>query len=126
MSIPENTPLAAEQVATLKKIATYQRLINIFILVNIVNYISFKFMPGGLAVLSYLLSLAVGLGSAVVAAMLAAAMWGVVAAVFTVPLMFVPCLNLITLLILNQTATSRLQKAGYKVGILGANPDDVR
>ena len=36
-------------------------------------------------------------------------------------LMFVPLVGLITLLVLNSKATSRLRAAGYKVGLLGAS-----
>ena len=36
-------------------------------------------------------------------------------------LMFVPLVNLITLLIVNSRATSRLRDAGYKVGLMGAS-----
>lgn len=35
-------------------------------------------------------------------------------------LMLVPCVGLIVLLVLNSAATSRIQAAGYKVGLLGA------
>ncbi len=37
-------------------------------------------------------------------------------------LMFVPCVSLITLLVLSAKATASLQQAGVKVGLLGADP----
>jgi hypothetical protein len=40
-------------------------------------------------------------------------------------LMFIPCVSLITLLVLSGKATSRLQLAGVKVGLLGANPETI-
>ena len=40
--------------------------------------------------------------------------------VLLVILMFVPLVGLITLLVLNAKATSRLREAGYQVGLLGA------
>ena len=40
--------------------------------------------------------------------------------------MFVPLLSLIFLLILSQKATGRLKDAGFKVGLMGANIDEVR
>lgn len=40
-------------------------------------------------------------------------------------LMFVPCVSLIALLVLNGKATTRLQSAGIKVGLLGANPKNI-
>ncbi len=40
-------------------------------------------------------------------------------------LMFVPCVSLIVLLILNGKATERLKQAGIKVGLLGADPNSI-
>jgi hypothetical protein len=45
--------------------------------------------------------------------------------VLYVILMFIPCVSLIMLLILSQKATTHLQQAGIKVGLLGANPDSI-
>jgi hypothetical protein len=45
------------------------------------------------------------------------AIWTVV----LVALMFVPMVNLITLLIVNSRVTARLRAAGYRVGLLGAS-----
>ena len=47
--------------------------------------------------------------------------FSIVAKIVLVILMFIPLVNLITLLILNSRATSRLRQAGYKVGLLGAS-----
>jgi hypothetical protein len=40
-------------------------------------------------------------------------------------LMFIPCISLIMLLVLNRQATKRLQQAGIKVGLLGADPNAI-
>jgi hypothetical protein len=40
-------------------------------------------------------------------------------------LMFIPCVSLVFLVILSQKATSRLQKAGLKVGLMGADPNAI-
>ncbi len=40
--------------------------------------------------------------------------------------MFVPCVNPLTLLVFNQQATTRIRDAGFKVGLLGGNPNDIR
>jgi len=40
-------------------------------------------------------------------------------------LMIVPCISLITLLVVNQMATSYLQQRGVKVGFMGANPNQI-
>ena len=47
--------------------------------------------------------------------------FSIVAKILLVILMFVPLVNLITLLVLNARATRRLREAGYKVGLLGAS-----
>jgi hypothetical protein len=47
------------------------------------------------------------------------------AKVLLVILMFVPLVNLITLLILNSRASTRLRAAGYHVGLMGASKPDV-
>lgn len=48
--------------------------------------------------------------------------WGWGWVIFCLVLMLVPLVNLITLLVLNSKATSRLREAGYRVGLLGASP----
>jgi len=40
-------------------------------------------------------------------------------------LMFIPCVSLLTLLILNSRATTRLKQAGIRVGLLGAKSADL-
>jgi hypothetical protein len=39
--------------------------------------------------------------------------------------MIVPCISLITLLVVNQKATTYLQQHGVKVGLLGASPNSI-
>lgn len=56
-----------------------------------------------------IIRLAIGLGN------------GIAMRVVYIVLMFVPLVNLITLVILNGKATKMLRDAGYKVGLLGAN-----
>jgi hypothetical protein len=40
-------------------------------------------------------------------------------------LMFVPCISLIVLLVLSGKASARLQQAGVKVGLMGADPNAI-
>ena len=47
--------------------------------------------------------------------------WSLLAKIAVIVLMFVPLLNLITLLVVNSRATTALRNAGYKVGFLGAS-----
>jgi len=46
--------------------------------------------------------------------------YSVLAIIFLVMAMFVPLVNLITLLIVNSKATNALRAAGYSVGLMGA------
>lgn len=41
--------------------------------------------------------------------------------IFVLILLFIPLLNILTMLVINSKATARLRAAGYKVGLLGAS-----
>ena len=108
----------------LRTIARHQRNINLAILAQIGLTVVAGVFGQSLAVsLAYLV---VGIATVVAEVLLVKALHGIVLAVVCAPLMFVPCLNLLTLLLFNQQATKRIRDAGYKVGLLGANPDDIR
>jgi hypothetical protein len=47
------------------------------------------------------------------------------ATIFYALTMFIPCISLLFLLILNSRATTRLKKAGIRIGLLGARWSDV-
>ena len=47
--------------------------------------------------------------------------WSTGARIALVALLFVPLVNLVTLLVLNVRASRELRRAGYKVGLLGAS-----
>jgi hypothetical protein len=123
--LPPASPAGVDLVA-LRRIATYQRFIILAILAQIVGAIAFASMPPALQLLGRIIFVLIGIGSAVASVLLANALYGVVVAVFCTLLMFIPLVNLLTLLVLSQGATSRVRKAGYKVGFLGAKPDDIR
>lgn len=113
----------------LRNIATYQRWINLAILAQIAAMVVLGVVPMPAAldtILRVLVFLVVGVGSLVAEALLVNALHGRTAAILCAPLMFVPCVNLIALLLFNQQATGRLRKAGFKVGLLGGNPNDIR
>jgi hypothetical protein len=116
----------------LRAVARHQRSINLAILAQIGIYVvalglqpasSSSFVP---QLVIGLAALAVAVFSIVATVRLANTMHGTGIAVLCAILMFAPCINLLTLLVLNQQATARVKKAGFKVGILGANPDDIR
>ena len=116
----------------LRTIARHQRSINLAILSQIGIYVLAFFLESA-SKESFVPNLVVGLAALAVAVFsivatvrLANTMHGTGIAVLCAILMFAPCLNLLTLLVLNQQATARVKKAGFKVGLLGANPDDIR
>ncbi len=112
--------------AELRRIAQGQRLINLAILFNTAVFIAAGVLG---AEASTLLTMVIGLGYLATMIMslygtvrLAGALSGTTVAVISFILMFVPCVNLLVLLMLNGRATKRLREAGFKVGLLGADP----
>jgi uncharacterized membrane protein (GlpM family) len=63
--------------------------------------------------------------SIVSVALLASRLMNTAVAVLCGILVLFPCISLITLLIVNQKATTYLQQHGVKVGFLGANPNTI-
>ncbi len=55
---------------------------------------------------------------------LAQELYGTIMGVVCTILLFFPCISLITLLVVVSRASKDLQKAGYKVGLMGANLSD--
>ncbi|HUG77591.1 MAG TPA: hypothetical protein VML57_08925 [Burkholderiales bacterium] len=102
----------------IEKVASGQKLVIYAILVNFLT-IGLQVLIGPpaslLALVALVLSLVgiyrVGSGMG----------FSMVAKIGLIVLMFVPLINLITLLVLNGRATARLRDAGYKVGLLGAS-----
>jgi hypothetical protein len=72
-----------------------------------------------LAFLAVLFAVLVGTVAAL--ALVGNKLWGVGAAVLCGILGFLPCIGLITLVVVNGSATSILQRHGYTVGFLGCN-----
>lgn len=101
-----------------EEIANGQKLVIYAILVNLAT-IGLQMVFGPLAALGGLLALVmaiigiVRLGSGMA--------MSVASRIILVVLMFVPLVNLISLLVLNSRATTQLRNAGYKVGLLGAS-----
>jgi hypothetical protein len=113
----------------LRKIATYQRFINLAILADFaaMSALGTVQLPAELAAfIRIAVFAAVGFASLVAEFLLVNTLHGTLVAVLCAPLMFIPCVNLLVLLVFNQQATSRLKEAGFKVGLLGANPDDIK
>lgn len=105
----------AEEVEKVKK---GQKLIIYAILINLSAYLV-QMAVGQVAVLVTLAStivalvglyyLSKGLGMSILTK------------IFVLILLFIPLLNILTMLVINSKATARLRAAGYKVGLLGAS-----
>lgn len=99
-------------------IAGGQKLVIFAILVYFIAAAS-RLAIGQLALLIALVSL--GLAIAGIIKLSAGMGFSTLTKIVCVVLMFVPLVGLLMLLVLNSKATTRLQAAGYRVGLLGAS-----
>jgi hypothetical protein len=120
---PYQTPKAAvgdgiDDSEDIEKVRTGQKMLIYAILLNFVTY---GFQGAGLPVIGVLVAIGALILSLVGIFRVGSGMgFGTVAKIGLVLLMFVPLVNLITLLVLNGRATKMLREAGYAVGLLGA------
>jgi hypothetical protein len=112
----------------LRAVAKYQRWVMYSLLANLAVNIAF-FATGALdpiiRALMLIPMLAIAGFSIVSVALLASRLMNTAVAVLCGILVLFPCISLITLLIVNQKATTYLQQHGVKVGFLGANPNTI-
>ena len=115
----------------LREIARYQRWVIIALLINIVLNVVALFLGQAIQANPFIqiafagIAIAGVLFGVVAIFLLAQKMMGTGMAVLCAILMCVPCVSLIMLLVVNQKATSTLQRAGVKVGFLGANEQNI-
>lgn len=112
----------------LRRVATFQRFVLYALLANILGNIAAFFVPAGnlflqLAFLTVLLMI-VAL-TMVSIFTLANEVYNVGVGILCAILVIIPCIGLITLLVVNQKATSVLQANGVKVGLMGAKPSSI-
>jgi hypothetical protein len=105
----------------LRSVAVYQKGILVCILINLCIIVGRVFVPEGVQLLLLAVYVPVGLAGVVFIFLLAMKVYNTALGVLLGLLTFVPCINLIVLLIVNSKATSVLQLNGYKVGLLGAD-----
>jgi hypothetical protein len=111
--------------AKLRNVAKYQRYINLVVLGYFgTGAFSTQVTPELRGILAVLV-LVVIVAGVWFAVQMARALYGTAIAIVCGLLLFVPCVGLITLLVLNNRATHQLRAAGLKVGLLGADPADV-
>ena len=135
MSNPYESPQFASVVAVpqedrqkLRRVAKYQQWVLYALLANIViNVLIMANAIAGrsaiLATIGTLVGLIVAVAGMVAIYLLAAEIYNVGIGVLCAVLTLLPCISLITLLIVNSKATTYLQQRGIKVGLMGANPD---
>ncbi|MCA8990670.1 MAG: hypothetical protein KDA88_01760 [Planctomycetaceae bacterium] len=115
------------EVDDLRRVATYQRYVLFAILANMAC--NFGVMSTGDVPLVQgvllLVSLVVVVTTLIVVFLLSKEVFNVPLAVVFSVLMIVPCISLLVLLIVNQKATGYLQSRGVRVGLFGANPDQI-
>ncbi len=117
----------------LRRVARYQQLVMYALLANIgLNVVSFGVqtsMQGqlglGLALAILTAALAVIAFSMTAMFLLANTLHNPIVGVICAFLMLIPCIALITLLVINQQASTYLSTHGVKVGFLGANPNPI-
>jgi hypothetical protein len=109
----------------LRAIAIRQKII-IFCIVAYLGVVAARFfVPAEVRLFLAIAGLIVSVTAAVFVFMLAIEVHGAGLGILFGFLALIPCVGLIILLIVNQQATSLLQKNGIRVGLLGANMSDI-
>lgn len=120
-------PMAGGPFEAVLRIATLQRYLNLAALANLCVLSFLGELGGGIPIVLRLLVVAATVIFSVITSIrMANALYGRNWAIVCAVLMFVPVVNLFTILALSSGATGRLRKEGVKVGFLGASPAAVR
>jgi predicted RNA-binding Zn-ribbon protein involved in translation (DUF1610 family) len=123
----------------MKSIASLQKYLLISILVMILAYIAYiaavianipTQQPGppnlkgsslALILVLFLVLMVASLGALILSVLLASKLYGTGGAILVFFLQFIPCVGLITLLVINNKATNVLRDKGFTVGFMGAD-----
>jgi hypothetical protein len=123
------TPFAASvDRDKLRRVAKYQQWVIYALLANIcANIASIAAGQADLAIRMGILvvALAIAVFAMVAIFLLANELYNAGIGVLCAVLMIVPCISLITLLVVNGKATGYLQQNGVKVGFMGVNPNTI-
>jgi hypothetical protein len=118
-----------ESIQKARRIAQYQRWVLYALLANILLYIFALPNTGGRLFVGLIIAalfVLIGIFAVFAVFKLAQELSGTAVAVICAILMFMPCISLITLLIVNQKATGFLQSQGIKVGFMGTDPNNIK
>ena len=109
----------------LRTVATMQKGILVCILLQIIGTVGQVVSPPGLAMAFAGLALITGIASFIFVLLLAMRVYGVGMGILLGVLCMIPCIGLISLLVVNGKATSVLRQNGIKVGLMGAKLSDI-
>jgi hypothetical protein len=128
---PDNTLSYASTPEGIREIAGRQRAIILCIVAGIILYVALAAgqtqLPLAVKLLLLMALLACNITATVFVFLLTTKLYGTGVGVLLGVLTLLPCIGLITLLIINGKATAILQQNGIKVGLLGATlPDHLR
>jgi len=126
---PVVAELAQGELVKMRRVAGRQQFVLYALLANIVINIIFMAMPADTSRqvrgLFGILAISVVIATMLAAFLLAWELYNVVIGVICAVLMPIPCIALLTLLIINGKATRFLQQRGVKVGLMGVNPNTI-
>lgn len=102
-------------------VAKFQKFLLYAILASISVNIASRLIPDSLLIPLFIIALVIAITSLVLVIKLTTAMgWATLHVVLSAVAMFIPLINLITLIVINLKAIKILRAAGYQVGLLGA------
>jgi hypothetical protein len=110
----------------LRNVATYQKGILVCILFYIVLVVIQFLLPPDLRLFLGIAAVVLSITATVFVFLLATQVYSTGLGVLLAILTLIPCIGLITLLIINNKATNVLRKHGVRVGLLGAKPSDIK
>jgi hypothetical protein len=119
---PQLTRQDLHDVAIYQKVIIWSILAEFIVIIGQIVVIIGQFVISPEAqILLGLVHFAIGVLATVFVFMLALKVYSVAMGIVLGILTLIPCIGLITLLIINQKATGLLNKYGYRVGLMGAN-----
>jgi len=124
---PRVAELAPSEREKMRRVASRQQFVLYALLANIVINIGVMAAPTDQSVRLVLgiLAIAIIITAMIAAFLLAKELYNVVVGVICAVLMPMPCISLLTLLVINGKATTFLQQRGVKVGFMGVNPNTI-
>lgn len=122
---PSTLNYAAPPSLNLRQVASRQRAIMYCLLGYIASYVLTIAVPSPLNLVFALAIIACSVTAAVFVFMLALSVYNATAGIVLGILTLIPLIGVITLLIINAKATRTLRAHGIRVGLLGANPNQV-